>query len=466
MYRTLAAKFPRDSDMPARAWRLGVLRAVLTGRLYDVLHTPFHAEVNEAGETIRLLDRRPSVRTGWCRTVVEDSASMVFDDSHVPAIDCADEATREALRRLVKDTGLAAVMLEAVVKGAVGSVAVSLRILKSRVYFAALETETLTPFWDPEAPDTLIRVREQYKVKGADLQALGYRLEQPEAVHWFRRDWTAAGEDWYLPWPVDSGAAPMLDPARSTAHGLGFVPMVWIRNLPGGDEIDGTPTVPDDAICTMIEADYQLSQAGRGLRYSADPKLVIMGQPENTKISLTKALVLPDGDSDAKLLEIDGEAVARVIDYVRCLREIALEAMHGNRADPQQLAGAQSGRAMELMNQALICLAGRLRTSYGEGGLLGLLRLVVRAGQALPLSICGRVVEPGTLSAEAPLSLKWPSWYAATAEDRRANTQAIKTARDAGIMSLEAGIAAIAHDYDIEDQPAERARILAERGAG
>ena len=104
------------------------------------------------------------------------------------------------------------------------------------------------------------------------------------------------------------------------------------------------------------------------------------------------------------------------------------------------------------------------RSSYGEGGLLGLLRLVVRAGQALPLSICGKTVEPGTLLAEAPLSLKWPSWYPSTAEDRRANTQAIKTARDAGIMSVEAGVAAIAHDYDIEDQPAERARILAERG--
>ncbi len=168
MYRTLAAKFPRDSDMPARAWRLGVLRAVLTGRLYDVLHTPFHVEVNEAGETIRLLDRRPSVRTGWCRTVVEDSASMVFDDSHFPAIDCADETTREALRRLVKDTGLAATMLEAVVMGAVGSVAVSLRILTSRVYFEALATETLTPFWDPEAPDTLIRVRGHYAGAVAD----------------------------------------------------------------------------------------------------------------------------------------------------------------------------------------------------------------------------------------------------------------------------------------------------------
>ena len=32
------------------------------------------------------------------------------------------------------------------------------------------------------------------------------------------------------------------DAARTVRHGLGFVPIVWIRNLPGGDEIDGACT--------------------------------------------------------------------------------------------------------------------------------------------------------------------------------------------------------------------------------
>ena len=449
--------------MPTRAGAIALLRAVLAGRLYDVLSMPFHVEVNEVGETIKLLDRRPSVRTGWCRTVVDQSASLVFDDSHFPAIDCADPATRDALRALVKETKLGSVMLDAVISGAVGSVAISLKILKSRVFFQVMPSEALTPFWDPEAPDTLIRVREQYKVKGADLTALGYQLEQPDAVHWFRRDWTAEAEDWYLPWPVgEADAVPLLDPARSMTHGLGFVPLVWIRNLPGGDEIDGAPTVPDDAICTMIEADYQLSQAGRGLRYSADPKLVIVGEADTAKINVTRALLLPP-EGDAKMLEINGDAVARVIDYVRCLREIAMEAMHGNRADPQKLAGAQSGRAMELMNHAMICLASRLRSAYGEGGLLSLLQMVVHAGQRLPLAIGGQVLAPGTLAATAPLTLKWPDWYALTAADRQANAQAVNTARDAGVMSIEAGVAALAHDYDIEDQATELARIRAER---
>ena len=46
--------------------------------------------------------------------------------------------------------------------------------------------------------------------------------------------------------------------------------------------------------------------------------------------------------------------------------------MHGNRANADRLTAAQSGRALELMNQGLVWLADNLRISYGEGALLSL----------------------------------------------------------------------------------------------
>ncbi len=146
-------------------------------------------------------------------------------------------------------------------------------------------------------------------------------------------------------------------------HGLGFVPMVWIRNLPGpsstGDAADGACTFRT-AIETQIEIDYQLSQAGRGLKYSSDPTLLIK-EPASTDSEIVKgagnALVVSE-KGDAKLLEIGGTASAAVIEYVRTLRELALESVHGNRANADRLTAAQSGRALELMNQGLD-LAGR-----------------------------------------------------------------------------------------------------------
>ena len=77
------------------------------------------------------------------------------------------------------------------------------------------------------------------------------------------------------------------------------------------------------------------------------------------------ALVVSE-KGDARLLEIDGTASAAVIEYVRVLREMALEAVHGNRASPERLSAAQSGRAMEMMNQGLVWLADNLRVSYGD----------------------------------------------------------------------------------------------------
>ena len=85
---------------------------------------------------------------------------------------------------------------------------------------------------------------------------------------------------------------------------------------------------------------------------------------------------------DARLLEIGGTASAAVIEYVRTLRELALESIHGKSASPDKVAAAAIRlEHLELLNQGLIWLADNLRTSYGEVGLLQLARLIIRASQ-------------------------------------------------------------------------------------
>jgi hypothetical protein len=238
--------------------------------------------------------------------------------------------------------------------------------------------------------------------------------------------------------------------------------MVWIRNLPGasasGDPIDGACTFRA-AIETQIEIDYQLSQAGRGLKYSSDPTLLIK-EPATTDTEIIKgagnALVVSE-NGDAKLLEIGGTASAAVIDYVRTLREMALESVHGNRASADRLTAAQSGRALELMNQGLIWLADNLRISYGEGALLSLARMVLRASELYPLSVMGQPIS--SLDPTVRLTLKWPHWYPATADDRQKDAQTLSTLASAGQISRETAVKAIADTYDIEDVSAELERI-------
>jgi len=464
MFDTLCSLLPLDPDYPERTRRLDILRRVLNGTLYDVLPFSFHEERGAGGEYIPLRNRKPSVRYALCRVVVEDSVALLFSEGHFPSIDCGDRRLRDSLADLVKETRLNEVMVDAAVRGSIGSVAILMRVLAGRVFFAVQETIHLTPCWQPDAPDTLAAVTERYKVSGAVLAAQGYAIDDPGLTYWFMRRWDEQAETWFLPWPVGQDCAPVIDEARTVRHGLGFVPMVWVRNLPGGDEVDGSCTFRA-AVDTAIEIDYQLSQAGRGLKYSSDPTLLIK-EPAGTDEQIVKgagnALVVSE-KGDARLLEIGGTASAAVIDYVRCLRELALESVHGNRADASRLSAAASGRALELMNQGLIWLADNLRVSYGEGALLALMRMVLRASQRYELRVLGEAVPP--LDQAARLSLKWPRWYPSTADDRQKDAVSLATLAKAGQISRESAVAAIADTYDIENIPAELARIAHDEAA-
>ena len=466
MFETICGLVPADAGYPTRARTLDILRRVLDGTLYDVLPYQFHDERTAGGEYVPLRSRRPSVRYGLCRVVVEDSVALLFSEAHFPTFDCADRAVASTLADVAKESRLNQTMIEAALRGSTGSAAVLMRVLRGRVFFSVLDARNLTPEWDPEAPDTLARVTERYKVRGKTLAADGYDVPDPDLDYWFARRWDGEQETWFLPAPVEEPQpAPLVDDARTVAHKLGFVPVVWIRNLPGpsatGDPIDGACTFRA-AIETSIEIDYQLSQAGRGLKYSSDPTLLIK-EPAGADGEMVKgagnALVVSE-KGDAKLLEIGGTASAAVMEYVRALREFALESVHGNRASADRLTAAQSGRALELMNQSLIWLADNLRVSYGEGALLDLARMVIRASHVYRLSVFGEPVKP--LDRAARVSLKWPSWYPASADDKQSQARTLATLARSGHISRHSAVQSIADGYDIEDVDAELARIAAD----
>lgn len=466
MLDTIVKLLPLDTDLPPRTTRIDMLQRVLAGTIYGVLAYEFHEERNGAGEYVRLHQRRPSVRSGLCRVVVEDSVSLLFGEGRFPGLICEDEPTKAALADLVKDISLPAAMYDASIKGSVGSVVLRFRVLKGRVFVDAMSTLYLTPDYDPEAPDTLLRVTERRKVLGSDLAANGYAIpdDAMQAWHWFQRIWDGAAETWFVPRPVSdvSTEKPLLpDAGRSVRHNLGFCPMVWIRNLPGGDDVDGVSTF-EAAIETVIEIDYQMSQAGRGLRYSSDPTLLIK-EPATGEGAIVKgggsALVV-SADGDAKMLEINGTAAAAVVEYVKALREQALESMHGNRSNADKLSAAQSGRALELLHQPLVWLADRLRHSYGEVGLLDIVRMIVRASRKMPLVLKdGRKVPQ---LSELPITLRWPQWFDPTESDKQAQAGTLSALRGAGLLSRETSVTALAPVYDIEDVRAELANIQAD----
>lgn len=468
-FKTLQAGYPKDNDLPARAFRLAALRRVITGAMYDELKHPFHTEKTDAEEYIPLRERRPSVRHALCRLVVDDSVSMLFSEGHFPEAEIKDKPTKDMLAKVIKESKLNEIMIDAATRGSVGSVAVMFRVINNRVFFEVMQTEYLTPTWNPEAPDMLLKVTEQYKVKGRALADIGYEIppDKKDADYWFKREWDKLAETWFTPKLVADGTAAemAIDPKRTVTHPLDFVPVVWVRNLPGGDKIDGACTFPPEAIDANIEIDYLLSQGGRALKYQSDPTLLIkepaVGNDGKMVRGAGNAIVVgPDGD--AKMLEINGTATQALIEYVRMVRELALESAHGNRANADKISAAQSGRAMELMNQALVWLADKLRISYGEGALLELLLMVVKASDKLKLELKDGT-KVGTLSTTEAIALRWPAWYAATATDRQSEATTLTTLTEGGLLSQESAVKVVAPEYDIEDAAAEITKIDADR---
>lgn len=466
MWKSLQDRLPTDGDYPLRVARLTALERVLDGTIYDMLRYAMHEETDGSGQYVRLRDRRPSVRYNLCKQSVRKSASMLFSEAHMPEIDHPDDATAEALRELVADTALCATLAQAVRVGSVGSVALWLRVLSGRIYVDVLPTKFLTPHYDAEQPDKLASVVERRKLTGAQLAQMGYAIAQDDArvTFWWQRVWTDGAEEWYAPQSLDAAdKAPKLDADKTVQHGLGFVPVVWIRNLPSQDAIDGAPTFDDEAIATQIDIEYQLSQGSRALRYAGDPLLLIKEPATDTTgnfvRSASNALIV-NKDGDAKLVEIDGAASEAVINYVKYLAQITREQLHLPNVDPDRMSGAQSGRALELLHGPLIQLCDALRVSYGTEGLCRVLEMIVTVGARSQLlrpdgSGYGQL-KPGSVS------LRWPRWFDPTPAELGAIGNALHTHTDAGHMSRDTAISVVAPLYGVQDVAAEKAAVNAD----
>ena len=466
MLDSIVQTLKKPPGLPDRAARLDVRNRVLDGTIYDSLPHQFSDETSASGEYIPIKQRKPSVRYNICRMVVEDSVSMLFGEGRFPSITCEDEATKDLIADLIDESNLAEIMVDAATRGSVGSIAILMRILKGRVFWQVMPTLTLTPRWDPEEPDRLLDVTERYQVPGKTLQGMGYPLTDDQAAmqYWFQRVWDINSETWFQPLSVEddnNGIKPKVDLGRTVLHQLGFCPVYWVRNLPGGDQIDGGCTFLP-AMETQIEIEYRLSQGGRALHYASDP-LMMIREPASSDGDLVRSAsnaIVVSKDGDAKMLEIDGAASAAVVEFCKALRDIAIETMHGNRANPDKLASAQSGRAMELLYQPLINLTDRLRHSYGRA-VLRLMQMVIAANVRIPLRI-NEVQVPMGRMAKQRLLLQWGPYFPATIHDKQAMSQTLGQLKRDGLISRETAVEQVADFEDIADASAEIARIEAD----
>lgn len=467
MFKKIVKSFSLDKDYSERSILLDMYTRFLNNEFYDLLPYSFSDEYDITGKYIPLHRRQPSVTYNLCKVVVDDSVSLLFGENHFPQVMCDDQILIKQLNDIVREAYIEKVMIDAATSGSVGSVVLFVRIFEGKIFVEVKSTQYLTPQFDPNNPFKLIKLTEKYKVKGKDLKALGYdNIDKDNQYYWFQREWDENSEIFYLPFKANQ--EPQVDNQKTFQHQLGLVPAIWIKNLPkpgckGIDEIDGQCTFKP-ALDANIEIDYLLSQGGRALKYSADPLIVfkmeddfalssqataIAGDISGTKKitrTASNAFVLGPND-DSKLLEINGKACEATIAHVTKLRELALESIHGNRANADKVNAAQSGSAQKEMNQALIWLADKLRISYGNCGLLLLFKMIIEISHKKPLLVNGEIVK--NMNQKSVLSLKWPHWYPPTPSDRLQTANSLKVLADSKHISQKTAVQFISDDYSI-----------------
>lgn len=469
-------KLKLDKDWSMRECRLRILKMFLDGSIYDEL-SPYHMEYTGGGEVggnsgqyIRLVDRRPSVTYRIPKIIVDESVSMLFGEDHFPKASCDhdDRKTSDFLLYINENCKLKYAMLDAAKVGSIGSVCIVVKVLEGKFYFEVLGTRRLTPVFDQKNPDVLVNLVEKRKVDGATLMAHGYDgidKEDKNKYFYVVREWNVTEEIYYKPYKVEDEEGednfkPVRDEQKSSLHDLGFVPIVWIKNTPTCHHIDGECTF-EAAIDVSVEIDYQLSQLGRLLKYNSDPTLVVKNSSslEGNQLIKSVGMLNLDEKGDAYLLEMSNASTTAVIEYVRCLRDLALESVRGNRANPDKLSSIHSGKALQMLNSSLIALVSEMRLTYGEYGLIAIYRMVILIYFSGKYEIDSGEFSPSSQDCVDHIKLKWPDWYAPTPQDKLQEQQTFSGYEAGGILSKETIRSNIQDKYGIIDIEDEAKRV-------
>lgn len=403
--------------------KLDALGRMLDGTIYDDLDFSFEMENAPGRKHIPLRERRPSVDFNLAYEITQDTLAELFGDEQFPIVTVSqnreqNEKATVAVADMIEAVGLQPVIVEAYEEGVIGGVGVVIhRSDDGSPYYEILPAKYCEPVYRSKYSNALVALVVTYPISPDAAEDLvpGITKEDENKgveVYWYRYvvgpsetvDYKPLSDERFarLGETDDHGDVIQFEELNRESHGFrGRTPATYAKNLGGKQrDMDG-PALwwPIRNIC--IEIDYTLSQAGRGLRYSADPMLFVrkgdmMGgddtpagydKPAGGMSTLdsggtmvkgvTQTLVGQGPNSDAKLLEISANGIKEEREFVRDLREYALEIIGGSKARAEHLKGAPSGRALDKSSKPLRRLVRRQRRPYGLGLLLDLIDLTL-----------------------------------------------------------------------------------------
>lgn len=325
--------------------------------------------------------KRPTAPLRLTPMVVDRFTGLLFSKDRTPKVEVEGDAdAQDFLGAVFKKARFWRTMYQArTYGGSMGSVLVTCQLRKGRFSFTAHSPKFVHDvIWaDPDLKipaGVLIQYIFMKEIEVLDSKT-GMPLGKTKPVPYLYR--RIIDEQWdviFEPKQVTGSELPDLRPdmTLSYEHKLGRFPGVWIQNLPSDDELDGISDC--EGAYQMFETiDRQVAQSNKGLLQNQDPTLVIsrdkrlvqMGAP--LKKGSDNAIDVGQGGT-AEYLEIGGSGISAARDFVKDLKQSAMDKVQCVAADPEKVSGAaQSAKAIEYFYAPMLEKASRLREQYGEG---------------------------------------------------------------------------------------------------
>lgn len=429
----------------------------------------------DSGQTLPLKFRRPTAPYYLVRVIVNRFTGLLFSARRHPKVQVTDDAdTEDWLTAFCDATRLWSRFIAARrFGGGMGSAGVGFKFVEGRPHVEVHDPRWCEVEYSDEDNGELSRFEKRYMYPSETRDRATGQLIQ--GWFWYRRVIDAETDTVWSKVPAEDGEEPVWSKfaAKSVRHGLGFVPVVWIKNTDDPGEVDGTPDA--QGIYDLVQAmDSLSSQAHKGALANMDPTLKVRTDdesPDSIGKGSDNALYIGKED-DASYLEITGQGIKLGMELAADHRTKALEVsrcvVDTNFGGPARTEAEVNGNY-----STMIEAADELREQWGETGIKRLLHLVLRAARVLetarpveqegkPTRITRYVVKlpakvvdgrrvPRVLGNGTEVELKWPPYFEPSVGDGLTATQAATQARQAHLIDAETATRAVAPYYGVED---------------
>lgn len=458
------------------------------------------------GKQVPLRERAPCIIYPLPKAAVNQIVRFTFGESRFPTINVEKAEKDEAVDGLTlseKDAETLETFVAALIESsrlkpgmrrvmrpglATGSVCVIVALKRGQFVLQVANAEDVWPTFEGDDPAAdVTKITWCYQTEQTVDGPAGGKPETK--LFWYRQDVDAEGFHEFALVPLEAGKDPAWGTPKTTPHGFGVCPVVWIRNLAEEEStsIDGV-SVYGEQHAEFDALNFALSQRHRGITYFGSPQAYETGVEDDDgpqaegraagpagfqgaesphgaaktparKIAPDQIWSYRNDKAKAALIETTGKAFEVSTLHVNDIRSRVLESMSVVLVNVSDIMGRtqqgqMSAKFLELAYEPLLALVDEMRHLWWFDGLQRILSLMLRivaelggerllvpgADKAAKL-LAGSFVTvadadgaPQRLWMPPKMTPNWGDYFAAGPEEITAAIDAATKAKDASLI--------------------------------